>query len=663
MANVGRRARLTSTIFLAVMTPGLAQHGDQIRVGLPDWSQGGTCSVAAAVGGAAAAFQHEVLVSCGGDDRLVSCGGGNVEPLAVSVSDICRTGTVRFMKAEYAWADTTVPTDVTLEWMTLSEQGRTTLLASGIASLPGAIPVADVDDRVVRFLRSGSSPVTVTASDLLREKTWSLPVAVPGGELVWRVESAIVVPVSYYVSGRRKLAIRRDGRRIVSVPGLPPGEYQIATVYEGGLVGSTRVAHVNTGESAFVFLENDLVGAADISGSSTGCLDSVELSILLAETKSTVLRARGSDCRWRIAGLSPGTYEAVLRARTGSAGRQRFTITAQTVTEVAVPSPTVQVAGIVLLKHEPVNDATLAFEHAQGAMSTTTTDASGRYLASLDKAGEYRVVLRAASTTPKTRKITLIEGWNDLDWSIPPGGTLTIDVRGGRADTPITVLVESRSSSKMDAIGAGEQPRIEKTGLEFETYHVSAAQGNVGVSREVKAVVLTEEHPEAVVEVELVESRSVLTITDPMGALVRQASIRPISPSGLGPVGRAPREMQPGVYALDGLPPGTQLRIRSAGFAPVCRTVRLNENVSATLTEGRPLTLQLPTGMTLADMALIRVSGLAGSDCPLNLADLEPKLLVAPSRGQAITVAIDHSPGALVTIQVDGQSRRDSVKH
>jgi hypothetical protein len=117
-------------------------------------------------------------------------------------------------------------------------------------------------------------------------------------------------------------------------------------------------------------------------------------------------------------------------------------------------------------------------------------------------------------------------------------------------------------------------------------YTISAYQRDNGpAARATIAVTLDETHPEAFVEVELVNNPGVITLHDESGSPVIGATV-----TGLM-AGRA-IEQTPGVFPLQGLPIDIEVRIDAQGFVPTCGFAK-TEAQSITMRKGRPMEVVL----------------------------------------------------------------------
>lgn len=353
------------------------------------------------------------------------------------------------------------------------------------------------------------------------------------------------------------------------------------------------------------------------------------------------------DCRWTVAGLTPGTYQADLLAPGGSAGSSEpFVVLEREVTRVLVAPAAARVAGRVSAGSKPLGAASLVFTPRQrqwGAI-TATTDASGQYSVILARPGQYELLLKGTSAPTALRSVEVTAGINTFDWVISGRGSLTVRVSGILPGLPTTVRVESRRASHNGDIAPGAEPVLTKEELDLEDYSVSATQGRL-VST-IKSVQLDASHPAIAVDVELVENRSQLILSDPNGNPVRNARVRVVAPAQfLIPGHGTIQPTEPGVYPLDGLRPGMYLLIRTDDVVATCHTVPLNSTVYATLEAGRRVEIQLPRDVTPAVVReLAALSDVPGADCPVPLAELAPTIKQPIIPGQPPTFEFAHFP-------------------
>src|SRR5689334_14146113 len=102
------------------------------------------------------------------------------------------------------------PVQLEIEWLTLSPSAqprverRTEAVGQRIS-----IDVDDVENRFVRFIRRGASPITVPAKTLLAQPTWPLPDPQAGGEFLGLIAPAAIRPIAYQLSGARVFDLRQ----------------------------------------------------------------------------------------------------------------------------------------------------------------------------------------------------------------------------------------------------------------------------------------------------------------------------------------------------------------------------------------------------------------------------------------------------------------------
>ena len=358
----------------------------------------------------------------------------------------------------------------------------------------------------------------------------------------------------------------------------------------------------------------------------------------------------GIDCRWIIHGLVPGTYQVDLIQPEGSAGSSEpFAVRPNEIARVVIGRPTSRISGRISANGAPLAGVSLEIGPKDRRWGTTsvTTDANGRYAAFLARAGEYEMRLSGKSAPTTYKFVDVAAGSNTVDWALAERGSVSVRVRGIRAGLPTTVRIEARQATHTGELKSGDEPVLTKVGLGFETYSVSATQGDALVSP-ITNVQLDASHPEATVDVELAENRSSLVLSDPSGNAVRDARVRAVSPPQLFARGNwSLPSKEPGVYSLDGLRPGMYLQIRAAGMAPACRTVPLNGTTYATLEAGRHVDVQLPHDLSPAVVReLAALFDVPGSDCPVPLADFEPRVRQPSGVNQPLSFEFAHFPSA-----------------
>jgi hypothetical protein len=185
----------------------------------------------------------------------------------------------------------------------------------------------------------------------------------------------------------------------------------------------------------------------------------------------------------------------------------------------------------------------------------------------------------------------------------------------GRLDETTVELRGAAPSAFFARSGVNDVGEARWEGLGFGRYSVSAGQRDL-VS-DIKTVMLAPTHPQASVDLELQENRTILILRDESGNRIR--GVRFPSTSSAIP------EIAPGEYSLQAVVPGTPLLILPAqGFVPLCRTVALNQTLEILASRGRTVTVQLPTrNMPTLDFRAGSLLGIPGADCPVGLSSFE----------------------------------------
>jgi len=622
-----------------------------VRLQLPEWVTGATCQLSPAGGGSPTIFQRSIPIACLGASGVVSCSGGNIEPADIPVAEACGDGVIRLTPGTNRIIDPGSSHDISVEWFTLSPQGRLQRLAirSPTINGPFQIQVADRNDRLVRFSRPGTSSISVAATDLALG-TWTLPEPRLGGELIAWAQSAAVSPAGYRITGVLERSLERTRTGPIVISGLPSGDYEIQPFYPGGLTGLKSSARVVSEASTLVVLKPERVGAIRVTTSIVPCLaPELYLSVVdeaNPDVRRTVVRLPDDSgtCNWTVGGLVPGLYQVDIVAQTGSAGsRSGVEVHAQGITDVAL-APNTFLSGRVLLNGGPLSMIRLEFI-PRGMRSPTVavlTDEGGRYAVTLSSPGAYVATVKNDSVALANRLVELQTGDNRFDWAIN-GGSLRVRARGVRQDLPLSILIESRRRGDRDELAPGAEPEVVKA-LEFDTYSVSAVQADELVS-EVTTVVLGPAHPWATVDVDMIENRSDLTVRTTGGLQARNTNVRTMNPADPSRASGRLDESEPGVFSLRGVRPGSHLLIAADDVVPVCRIARSNTSVSARLEAGRSVELQLPPDITRQAIEVTGVRDSVESECVVPLKAFMPDLVNDPFSGQ-LTIRIKHFPSS-----------------
>lgn len=660
---------LVGTLF-AVSIAGQNSIGSSWFV-LPEWAVGTACTVRMNGAVIFKTVDRGLELMCRNPGAVVSCDGGLAEPVDIPAAEVCSSGGVRLSPATNVTVHVGLQAELNIEWLEMTRTGELARVATRAfsASPTIAFPVANAAGRLVRFVRSSASPVTVSAA-VLNDGRWTLPDPRRGGELFASIQPAEIVPVGYLLRGPQSVMLELHGSPFVGIAGLPPGDYDVAPVYEGGVVGAPVKTNIGAEASTFLHLNAAQVGGIIVSSDSTTCKQP-SLQLRSVATRTTAIRSilrtevahtsDGLNCRWVVFGLSPGTYEAELVLPSGSeGGSERFAVRAQEITDVRISNPTVQVRGELSLNGQPISGATLEFLFREPGSSPvkTITNVLGAYSITLARPGSYLVLLTDKLAPSAIREVRIADGLNTVDLRLAGGG-MTVRVHGVQTDLPLDVRIDSNSASAHGEVAPGGEPIVTKYGLPFGTYYITARQSDTLLS-EVKLVQLTANSAMAVADIDIVDFRSSLVLRAPNGAPVRNATIRFLRPgSSLQSVPARVNEIQPGVYTLNGLNPGTALLIRPEGFVPICRIIRTHETMYITLDVGRRIEVQLPPDITAAALAVVTLAGVPSSDCAVPLSEFRPQPVPPLTEGSRLTFRFAHFPVPNeITLSRPGLNRR-----
>lgn len=392
---------------------------------------------------------------------------------------------------------------------------------------PVPLEFVHAGDRYVRFFYQGASPRTYSTSDLLKARRLHVPDVLPGGELLLHVPPMTVRPVQLLVGGPRARVIALDSAIHASLAGIPPGEYRVTPVYEGGLRGAVKTASVRTAETTLAYFFPEDVGAARIMAASDVCENATEVAVDAFGLPKTdpkfkglpgrvrILTARQPRCEMTFGGLPPGQLEVFYRREGASARARLFEVSPQTVTAVDISSAPVTIEGRVTLNGKPLAETAVTFlprqvqgGRAQGSPADAKTDALGYYRVSLEAPGSYTsTVLRQRAHIIQSQQFTLVEGRNFHD-IVLAGGRITIELTGWPQGAIVRVKLQSASQGSglnmLTMLRAGKPTSIE--GLPFGEYKVSLMPGRAvtdqranksTVPPDAKTVILSPGSPEA----------------------------------------------------------------------------------------------------------------------------------------------------------------------
>jgi len=326
-------------------------------------------------------------VQCTASRERVQCDGKGVEPLDLSVSDRCGTRSVHLLIGTERRIELDDKAPVDVEWLDLSAAGSLSIIARRTLQGPALVSliVAEKPRRLLRFIRSGASPVSVSLNEANTAARWVLPAARPGGELLLVNDRATVMPSAFDIVGPSapRLTVPADNG-IIPISGLPDGSYEIRGLYDSGLTLKSSSTLVNASESTIVKIPKASVGGATVRGSLNACRLASEFVI-----QSTEARDQGRDsaqvvwssapgtCSWNVSGLAPGVHEASLRGPNGIVAFRRFDVSSQIVANVELADATVVVNGEVSYNGSGLSDAQVSFVPMDGIGDgvTAQTDA------------------------------------------------------------------------------------------------------------------------------------------------------------------------------------------------------------------------------------------------------------------------------------------------
>jgi len=433
------------------------------------------------------------------------------------------------------------PIAVEIAWLTIDEAGVETVTAKRRTAVGPPVPLAFVHapDRYVRFSYEGASPRTYSTSELLTAKRLHVPDVLPGGELLLHVPPMTVRPVQLLVTGPRVHAVTFDSAMHASLPGVPPGEYRITPVYEGGIKSAARDVTVRVAATTLAHFPPENVGAARITAAPDVCDTATELTMdafvmpkadpqfKVSPGRARILATREPRCDMTVGGLPPGQLEVFYRSESARAGSALFEASAQTITPVAIAGPPVTVEGRVTLNGTPLANTAVSFalrpapgQRGQQVRADARTDAQGYYRLALETPGAYTAMLMRARIAPgHARQVTLGEGRNFHDIALT-GGTIRVEVNGRTAGIPVQVRIQSAgasgtpATSMMTSVFTGVGPLPPHEGLAFGTYFVSVGRAVTGRGGrgaggapppETKTVVLSTSSPDVTVTFDIKE--------------------------------------------------------------------------------------------------------------------------------------------------------------
>jgi hypothetical protein len=566
-------------------------------------------------------------------------------------------------------------TALTIDWLDVDAEGRVSVIAT--RSLRPAerlvVPAAASPRRLLRFSRPGMSPVTMLSTELPTTEPWHLPPPARGGELIVLRSGAVVVPQRYRLFANGTESTHEHGRGdFMMLRAVPAGSYQLTPIYPGGVAARAQTLRVDDGQSTFVFVPKEDVGGAAVKLHPSVCSEATRILIRHLSIESTkfpdgaqATRTLISDvttlqpvpgCEPVIGGLTPGEYELVLDKRQSDAQvRRRFEVRTDVLTDLVIEPARTRLSGKVTLNGRHFDAVTIEFrpEGQSKPVASGRTDERGTYTADFDKPGPYYATLRLRNVplAGQQRLIEVPAGETTFDWAVI-GGALTVRIdnvatNGGyvwlyvdQKDPPV---IDGRSGF-FHSIRSDDpelaQGKLVFPGMAFAGYEVRATQqpaqkgDRTRASRQLRFAI-SERDPSVTVTLVLVDNFGQIVLTNPAGA--------PIAGARIYSSGASARETEPGIYSMDGVPPGLPLNIRATGYTPLCRLAP-ETTTTVVLDAGRTVEVQFPgiDGKEERPWGWLQWSG---SDCRVAL-DAFPFTKLPTGADGVPRFAISHFPHA-----------------
>jgi hypothetical protein len=177
-------------------------------------------------------------------------------------------------------------------------------------------------------------------------------------------------------------------------------------------------------------------------------------------------------------------------------------------------------------------------------------------------------------------------------------------------------------------------------GLDFGTYTLTASTASGLRSREPGHAELTASAPKASVELFLERGAGTLRVLDAGGA--------PLAGASATVAGRALPERAPGVFGLDAVPVGERVVAQAPGHVASCRVLEAPDLSVPLLVPSDLLELTVRADAPWQDALLV---GLPGSDCPVSIDDVEPRVR---TEGHGVTIAL-RLPRGSFTLALGGE--------
>lgn len=649
------------------------------NIALPPWSGAGACELQTRNSSSRiVAASGSIAIPCDDATARVQCNFSNAEPIDTSTQTPCGQGRLSVVRGRTIEIDVGENNPPAVEWLQRDAVGLHIVATRRLAVLKSSVVVSMDPGRFLRFSRDGFSPLTLWPSSLGGETIWHLPAPVRGGELLVLQPLSPIAPVSYQLTSRTgQVSDNRAGQAALSLTGLSVGTYDVVPIFEGGIHGQSQSINIEESKSTVTEVRTDDLGGISLEFGPTACAQATGVRIATvasSETKNSSGTARATvthnvavlehnSCRRSIAGLPAGEYQVTtLGGPNSTSASSHVPVRPGVLSPLLLELGRIHVSGKVMLNGRPFRQGLLDFlqEGSSRPAGRAQTDETGRYDVNLDSPGSYRVKLRSTRSQllGQEKSVQLAEGENAFDWFVK-GGMLTVRLKGQNTpnggDLTLTLIQTSprvvtgtpgltmRLKADDPAVVAGE---IAFDGIGFAEYTVRAVQVSVGSGDHSKAssdqpATITEAKPETAVTLILEDNNGRLVLIDPQG--------NPVGGAEVHRNGVNPREIEPGTFSLDGVPPNFPLYIRARGYAPTCRTAQPNVVTTVNLDPGRTVEIQFP-GLrnSEVDSPWGEIQW-AGADCMVAL-DAFPFAKLAPGPDDMPRFAVSNFPLAAVLV-------------
>lgn len=639
------------SLVLGFQTP-LVPAAYEVKVTVPATVLRAACVVRRA--GVAVVHQEgrSLVFQCPSHDESVSCDFEGAEPIDVTLADVCRSRALPVRPAQRVALAPTTPAQLTAEWLVFALESRgVEVLATRQLSTDRGLFVAVRDDRFLRFLRSGAAPVTVRARELIHSQPWLLPDPAPGGEMIARIEPAEISPARFRLTGPRNMEMTASEDLIVA-RGLPPGRYQLTPEYSGGPSGRVRPFAIADTRSSAMYIRREEVGAVQLLAGPALCGEATQLQVVKVTTSSVsdgvstsrvvVTRvAPDPTCSTTIAGLAAGKYEASYLGAGGQLAATEFAVSVGLTSTITVTPTTVRVFGRVLLNGKAGIGVRISFHPDDSPPGVreirATTDSEGAYEVRLSKPGVFRVNFEKNGLPIVTdeRMTRVAEGDNSVDWPID---SYSVKVHITGWDRAARLIVAARRmlmtapgpTGTGRVINLGDELPVVIDGLSVGTYRIEVRQDarkpEVARAMGSAIVALDENHPDAIVRIDLKMSDRLLLVVDVSGVPVEKARVEASAGNG-DPLPAA----SPGTFSLADVMPGAFLNVAGPGLVGVCRIVPDEPQFRVELDAGIPVRLVFSGRSDVKEPVGLLVW--SGSECPVPLARLEYVSVPAETAG------------------------------